>query len=348
MASQIEQYASNIYEVIKDYRNDDGISITRDSILEWAAQFGEDAEFVLYELNHLLPKVYFSKEEVKSFLSIVIELFAQNLCGGNLESFLNQTVFLDMQQDGKSQKVMLALLDSIVFDKTSKHLSDYELHPDKKNFIYLDDVLASGGTIGNHLIDWLSSTPELQNIIEGKKTVYVCLICCHRWGWEFLKYRLANTVPGFTKNHMRWCWAYEIQNHLKFNDQSLNIAIPVKDQPQNVFTYLSSLQADKYKDYAFREDGSPINESFFTSAEDRIKYENILLQKGLYIISQVQNPSDNLRPLGLVNRRYKILGLGTHFFTWRNVPNNSPLVFWWSVPGHNWKPLFPPRKSDTI
>ena len=51
--------------------------------------------------------------------------------------------------------------------------------------------------------------------------------------------------------------------------------------------------------------------------------------------------STNLRPLGLINPQYKIFGLGTHYFTWRNIPNNAPLVYWWEVPGHKWKPLFP-------
>jgi hypothetical protein len=55
----------------------------------------------------------------------------------------------------------------------------------------------------------------------------------------------------------------------------------------------------------------------------------------------------NIRPLGLINPTYRTFGLGTHFFTWRNIPNNSPLVFWWEVPGHNWIPLFPVMNRGT-
>ena len=78
------------------------------------------------------------------------------------------------------------------------------------------------------------------------------------------------------------------------------------------------------------------------SSENRTIYENIVLQKGLSIIDMIQGEvKPNLRPLGLINPSYKTFGLGTHFFTWRNIPNNSPLVFWWQVQGHNLQPLFP-------
>ena len=68
---------------------------------------------------------------------------------------------------------------------------------------------------------------------------------------------------------------------------------------------------------------------------------NGLIEKGIDIINMIQGDvKPNIRPLGLINPNYKIFGLGTHFFTWRNIPNNSPLVYWWEVSGHNWKPLF--------
>lgn len=43
----MEEFAQKIYEVIKDYRNEDGIKISPNDICEWGCQFGEDAEFML-------------------------------------------------------------------------------------------------------------------------------------------------------------------------------------------------------------------------------------------------------------------------------------------------------------
>lgn len=122
----------------------------------------------------------------------------------------------------------------------------------------------------------------------------------------------------------------------------MNIAFPTDEQPANVKSYLANLNAEKYEDYAYRRANTPANEGFFTSPENRIIYENILLQKGISIIDMIRGEvRPNLRPLGLINPSYKTFGLGTHFFTWRNIPNNSPLVFWWEVHGHDWQPLFP-------
>ena len=53
----------DIYGTIKDYRNDDGICITKEHIQEWANQFGDDAEFVLKEFAHIVKQVYVSKKE---------------------------------------------------------------------------------------------------------------------------------------------------------------------------------------------------------------------------------------------------------------------------------------------
>ncbi|MBS0032174.1 phosphoribosyltransferase-like protein [Chitinophaga sp. 22321] len=136
-------------------------------------------------------------------------------------------------------------------------------------------------------------------------------------------------------------WNYEIQNHAKFNNQRLNIVKPVKGADPIVNTYFGSLMATKYEDYAFRDVNTPAIETFFSSPTNRIKFENILLNKGIEIIGMIQGEvRSNIRPLGLINPSYKVLGLGTHFFTWRNIPNNSPLVYWWEVPGHDWRPLF--------
>lgn len=44
---------NQIYEIIKDYRNDDGIYINKEYIQKWANQFGDDAEFVLKEFAHI-------------------------------------------------------------------------------------------------------------------------------------------------------------------------------------------------------------------------------------------------------------------------------------------------------
>ena len=206
--------------------------------------------------------------------------------------------------------------------------------------------MATGGTIGRDLIKWLNekdNTGEVNSvkILDGRFKLSIHLFCLHTWGKSFQECRLKKTFSDKIGSKITWYNNATIENHVKWNNQSLNIAIPNADQPPNVITYLTNLSAKKYEDYAFRKEGKPASETFFTSPKNRIRYENILLQKGLSIINMIQGQvKPNIRPLGLINPNYKTFGLGTHFFTWRNIPNNSPLVFWWEVPNYHWQPLF--------
>lgn len=118
---------------------------------------------------------------------------------------------------------------------------------------------------------------------------------------------------------------------------------------QSAREYFDALQADeKYSKYGFRNENVPSQEDFFSSKENRIKYENILVNKGIELLSATSYVGDYTRPLGLVNPKYKTLGMGTHFFTWRNVPNNCPIVFWWEVSGCSWIPLFTKKMKNIM
>lgn len=342
----MKEIADKILETIKDYRNDDGIFLDSDHILNWANQFGENAEFMLNEISHIIPQVYISKEQAKEFIDGHIEALIEKFGYTNITDLLINTEFLDMQEPQKSQPAILNILESLLNEKYGESYLKYKTYP-KVNFVYFDDILASGSTIGRHMVKWLEAensdgVKNVDNVINGNYRLSVNLFCCHTWGHSFQKYRLINTFGDKIDKRISWFWNLQIQNHAKWNNQSLNIAFPISEQPANVKSYLANLTAEKYEDYAYRKEGTPANEGFFTSPENRIMYENILLQKGISIIDMIRGEvRPNLRPLGLINPSYKTFGLGTHFFTWRNIPNNSPLVFWWEVHGHDWQPLFP-------
>jgi hypothetical protein len=63
------EIANNLFEVIKDYRNDDDFEQTSDRIISWANQFGDNAEFVLTEVSHVIPQMYISKAKAKNLIS---------------------------------------------------------------------------------------------------------------------------------------------------------------------------------------------------------------------------------------------------------------------------------------
>lgn len=341
----IEELAESIYEVIKDYRNHDNIFITQSSIIEWAAQFDENSLLVLTELNSIIKETYVSREKAKEFIYGHILEYLKLYNYSNITTFLIDTEFLEVQQTHKSQPAILNLLEEVLDEKFKESYLKFKEYP-KINFVYFDDILASGSTIGKDVIAFLnkidSSGKKFDKKIQDNEIKFsISIFCLHTWGFEFQKYRIQKEFNDKVLRKINWFWNYEIQNHAKFNNQKLNIAKPVKGNNLKINSYLENLSATKYEDYAFRKSNTPVSEEFFTSAENRIKFENILTEKGIDIINMIQGEvKTNIRPLGLINPQYKIFGLGTHFFTWRNIPNNSPLVYWWEVQGHNWIPLF--------
>ncbi|MDH1883700.1 phosphoribosyltransferase-like protein [Empedobacter falsenii] len=343
----MNELANNIYEIIKDYRNHDGIYITPDYIIEWANQFGGDALLVLTELNKILPETYISRDKAKQNILSHLESYLKLYSYTNITTFLIETQFIDCQLPHKSQPAILNLLEEVLMENYQESYKKYIDYP-KKNYIYFDDVLASGSTIGKHCVEFLITKDDkeisfAQKLENNEINLSISVFCMHIWGFEFQKFRISKTPTLSEKisKKINWFWNYEVQNHAKFNNQSLNVARPIKLANSKINGYLENLDATKYEDYAYRKINTPVKEVFFTTPENRINFENILIEKGIDIINMIQGDvKPNIRPLGLINPNYKIFGLGTHFFTWRNIPNNSPLVYWWEVSGHNWKPLF--------
>lgn len=338
MSDSVEQ----IYETIKDYRNDDGIYITPKHISDWANQFGNDADFILDEFAHIVRQVYVTKEIAYKFLQAVLDVLMKEYKTLDLTQLLQDTSFLRLQAKGKSQQYLLDMLDEVVMQLTNQRLADFDSFP-KKHFVYIDDVLASGSTVGNHLVDWLLEGNRYQEVLKKNFDLKVILMCMHTLGYSFQKYRISKVfnVNADRLIDLRCC--YKIENNPTDFSPAFNLALPIKEQlSQSALQYFNNLEADeKYAKYGFRKEGTPTNEWFFTSEENRIRYENIIVNKGLDILRATGNIGNYTRPLGLVNPKYKTLGMGTHFFTWRNIPNNCPLVFWWEVSGCSWIPLFP-------
>lgn len=348
----IENLVEQVYDKIKDFRKDEGVQITRESIREWAEQFGNDAEFMLAETNNILEKTYLPKDVAIDLLRNFIKGHLLRHKYNDIVSYLKDVCFLRLQPKGKSQDVLVDMVEDIIRTDYGLDVADFEEYP-KKLFIYFDDVLITGGTIGDDLANWLNEDNRINDLNNHTIKLEVNLFVEHRFGHNMVLFRMENiTCKGLNTGNIHIWRYYEIENHLKlpyiYGGQKLNaVAIPVKETlSSDAIKYWEELDAQKHSDYAFRPECRPAKEEYFTSAENRIRFEKILVDKGLYIINQIQGEvKSNVRPLGFIYPSYKTFGVGTLFFTWRNVPNNSPLVFWWDVPGHNWKPLFPAKRG---
>ena len=340
-----------VYDKIKDFRKDEGVQITREGIRDWALQFGDDAIFMLAETDNILNQTYLTKEEAVELFRNYIKKHIERYHYSDVETYLKDVSYLRLQPVGKSQNVIVDMVEEIIRNDYGFEVADYADHP-KKLFIYFDDVLITGGTLLGDLSGWINNDNRLTLLNEHKIVLEVDLIVEHRFGQQMTFYRLEKQkCPGLNIGNIHIWHYYEVENHLKlpygYGSQRLNaVAIPVKESlSPEAINYWENLDADRHADYAFRPESRPVEEKYFTTPENRIRFEKLLVDKGLYIINQIQNIGGHVRPLGFIYPSYKTMGVGTLFFTWRNVPNNAPLVYWWEVPGHNWKPLFPAKRG---
>lgn len=349
----MDDLIKKIIEIIKDYRKDDlsmsyNLQIDRAHIIKWVEQFEEnDREFILSELVHLLPSSYLSKEETLQILGNEFETLSENFGYNNVIDFLDESIFLDCQKNGKSQKIFLAFIDNILQEKYNYSLAQCGTKV-IKNWIYFDDVLASGGTFRTDILKKIEAYGKDKFKGSGIRIIGSFVIL-HTWAKDNVSHTI-NTKLGYKLNErLQFYRVARVENNPRIgpynSNPSFNHVFPLKsDLGEEVLGFVEKSFERSYEltksEFAFRNPAYPKKEELFSSQENRIRYEEILLKKGFDIIKSVDNlTAKGLRPLGMVPPSYKTLGMGSHFFTWRNISNTCPLVFWWGTNG--WYPLFP-------
>ncbi len=340
-----EELIQGIFNIIQDYHCDEPTSLTKGDIENWINQFPlDDRYFFLSEFLHILQQgIYLSKAEAKEKLNENLLLVFRKLGYTDVSRFIKQTVFLNMQKEGKSQPELLKMLTSIVKDKYGLTINT-GLDKDAKNYVYIDDIVATGKTVRTDLNKWLQEKDIdgisfADKIKKGALQLVVSAFCSHTWAennihWIF-KCSYENDI--FLKQPL-FVSSYKIENHVHPSSR-LNFAYPQYDATI-AKSYFDTLSGN-YEDKAFRATNTPKKETFYSSPENRIRFENIMLIKGIAILERVQKKNPAHRPLGATNPSYKTMGTGTLFFTWRNVSNTCPLIFWWDNASHGWKRLFP-------
>jgi hypothetical protein len=341
--------AEQILQIISDYHcdNDSGFVMSAGHINEWANQFDEpDRNFVLQELLHILQQgTYISKAQAGNILHERIKETAQQLRYTSVKDFLNESEFIRTQQAGKSQDGLLKILDEVLQQQYGLTVNTCGAYA-KKNMLYVDDIVASNKTLLKETRRWMETEDNIARFKNGEFNFCVLVFCRHTWGIDRLRWSLkSHFIEEAFTNARRFVVSshYTIQDNLKAYTPSLNLALPIK-QEMLWDTYLANIEgAAAYEDRAYRPANKPNRETFFSSIQNRHRFENILVNKGIEIINQIKDSSlkKNHRPLGKTYSHYKTLGTGTLFFTWRNISNTCPVVFWWDNPSHHWKGLFP-------
>lgn len=349
----MEEKINKIVDIIGDYRAEDigwfyNTRIDNKYINEWLNQFDEhDREFLVDELLHLLPNSYLTKEKTLRLISTEFDIISKAYGYDDVNMFLDETKFLDCQQAGKSQKVFLNLIDGVLQQKYNRSLSSCGTS-NIKNWFYTDDVLASGGTFREEILSEIERYGT-EDFLKSSINIIGSFIILHDWATKNVRYAIDQKYKTKLGDRLKFYRVAEIENCPIINyynsNPKFNHVYPIHTEDGNqVLNFIQDNLSNGYEfrneQYAFRKAHYPKEEKFFSSSDNRIRYENILLKKGFEIMQSIETiTAKSLRPLGMTNPSNKTLGTGTHFFTWRNISNTCPIVFWWG--SNDWLPLFP-------
>lgn len=354
----MEEHISELFEQIKDYRSPGGL-ISKDSIKRWVNQFlAEDREFVLSETTHLMKQRYLSLDNAKELLRRRIEFLTTEYEFETPQKFLNEIRIIDHQPDGKSQKVLLKLLYEICNESFGFDLGVH-FNLNAKYYLYLDDVLCTGDTLFKGLANneenskgffyqtHIDGRTNLDIFVENDAKLLLVFFCLHKRNIYKVVKRLEYGLKKVIDIHYSWNRGLEIDNTLERNSSfnffilsEANNSEKVAQCEEHIKNKLKTSNYYAEENFFYRPNDVPDEEKLYTSKENRERYERIITE----ICIDIYNGSEGLlnyiraRPLGYGLRLENSLGFGALFFTWRNVPYNTPLIFWY---GHNgWTPLF--------
>lgn len=314
--------------LIADYRAGEIPTPNAEHVDRWIAQFQtETRDLILAELLHVLRWTYFSRAQVQTFIdsSVAKGEFIQS----SPRDFWQGVKVLNLQTAGNSQKDMIALLAESLQRQCGLALEDCGSAP--HTYLYLDDALFSGGRIRSDLTRWIVEAAP------PKAKLIVLVIATHRLGEWFSGTKIQDAAKAAGKEiDLTWwrCVSFEDRKFQINNSDVLRPSVIPSDQATQA--YVAGLKQAPL----IRTAGGVSPIGIFSGEIGRHLLEQEFVVAGVRVRGMCPHLNSFMRPLG--NMLFESLGFGSTIVTYRNCPNNAPLVFW---AGNPWYPLFP-RKTN--
>lgn len=327
--SQRTDLVASIANTIQDYRGGSLPQPIPDHVEHWVQQFDAAVQLpILQEIDHVLKKIYFSKEDVAKFLRGVMR--TQKLTGDKPEEFWRSVSFLDIQGGGSSQTDMLALFSEQLEDEHGFGIED--CGQGDEVFIYLDDGIFTGNRVRRDLEIWIRDHAPAQ------AKVHVICIAQHSGGQYYARGRIQDAIRAAGKTiSITWWRAIELEDRRAYSTTADVLRPTAIPNDPAVQAYVAAMRYPP----TLRAAGNPGTAHLFSSDAAKILLEQEFLKAGVHIRQICRNLGDTQRPLG--HMTLETLGFGSLIVTYRNCPNNAPLAFWVDAP---WYPLFP-RTTNT-
>lgn len=323
-----QELLQSIANTIRDYREGELPAPTPDRVERWVEQFEPAVQNgILAELNHTLSISYINCETVETFIRNLVT--NERIAGQNACRFWNGVKFLDIQGGGNSQHELLQMFDRIL--QGVCQLSINECGTDPSAFMYLDDGVFSGNRVLSDLKAWVRDTAP------NVATVHIVVIALHRGGQYYITNRLGKFSRELGKAiTLHWWRVAELEDRRAYTNNSDVLRPTQIPDDQDTAAYFRNFNHP----LVLRQPGQLGEMGFFSSENGRHLLEQEFLKAGVRIRNQNPNLIPYMRPLG--NSVLETPGFGSLLVTFRNCPNNCPLVFW--AEG-NWYPLFPRRAN---
>ena len=136
--------------IIADYRAGEIATPDAAHVDRWISQFPTAVrDPILTELLHVFGRTYFTRANFQTFIDSIVT--NTKFTGPNPGQFWRGVKVLNLQTAGNSQKDMIALLAESLQRQCGLALTSCGVTP--HTYLYLDDVLFSGGRIRSDLVN---------------------------------------------------------------------------------------------------------------------------------------------------------------------------------------------------
>jgi hypothetical protein len=322
---------ASIADTIKDYRQGEIPQPSAVHVAKWVGQFDPAQQLpILTEMDGLLKRTYLNKVTVETFLKCLVS--NPKLAGANPKQFWQSANFLDIQDGGRSQTEMLQMFSQQL--QATLGITVAQCGSPTGPYVYLDDISFTGNRVRNDINTWLKGKAPLTS------TLHVIVAASHCGGEWYAENSIKKTATSQEKAlALHWWPARKLEDRKKYANTS-DVFRP-SSLPADAATsaYVKALTDAGYP-LALRDAGKMGTCKVWPAEPGRHLLEQQFWLKGLQIRSICPNLKETHRPLGY--SALKTLGFGSTMVTFRNCPNNCPLVFW---AGDPWYPLFP-RKPN--
>lgn len=330
--AQMDALIGQLLLIAGDYRQDDPERrLTRERAENWLSQFpSAERNDILSETVNLVGHAYVSRGMATNLLKKVLrkDLFGGSTIHSHCKTELARTGWLVTQPESSSQADLLRLLDEVL-DDSFRGLARTHGDHQAARYVLLDDALFTGITVrdglladhhGRPVIDWTPTDAE----------IWVVVPACFKEGWAYAKQRVNPHLQG--RRLERHC-----HGDLEFSgregsahDVLWPTEIAIRGLANSaVNAYVAEEQAaltEKRPGRSiFREGARASDAGMFSSVQRRDLIEARFLEAGVRIRAERDHElrADD-RPLGF--EKLKGLGFGAPVITYRNAPNNAPLV----------------------